>query len=113
MNDTPQLLLAHHLKALRLPTFLREYDKIARQCSTEGIDHSRYLLRLAELKTAENGGGARLSIVRAARFELRVDVSKALCEAAVLVKNRVLHLHRAVGGVRHEAGPAGRARSHV
>ena len=29
MNDTPQLLLAHHLKALRLPTFLREYDKLA------------------------------------------------------------------------------------
>ena len=29
MSDTPQLLLAHHLKALRLPTFLREYDKIA------------------------------------------------------------------------------------
>ena len=25
MNDTPQLLLAHHLKALKLPTFLREY----------------------------------------------------------------------------------------
>ena len=24
MTDTPQLLLAHHLKALKLPTFLRE-----------------------------------------------------------------------------------------
>ena len=23
MSDTPQLLLAHHLKALKLPTFLR------------------------------------------------------------------------------------------
>ena len=29
MSDTPQLLLTHHLKALRLPTFLREYDKVA------------------------------------------------------------------------------------
>jgi hypothetical protein len=28
MSDTPQVLLAHHLKALRLPTFLREYDKV-------------------------------------------------------------------------------------
>ncbi len=27
MSDTPQILLAHHLKALRLPTFLREYDE--------------------------------------------------------------------------------------
>ena len=25
MNQTPQLLLSHHLKALKLPTFLREY----------------------------------------------------------------------------------------
>jgi hypothetical protein len=32
MTDTPQILLAHHLKALKLPTFLREYDKIAHAC---------------------------------------------------------------------------------
>ena len=32
MSDTPQVLLAHHLKALKLPTFVREYDKLARQC---------------------------------------------------------------------------------
>lgn len=50
MTDTPQLLLAHHLKALRRPTFLREYDKVSKQCAAEGIDHSRYLLRLAELE---------------------------------------------------------------
>lgn len=30
MSDTPQLLLAHHLTTLKLPTFLSEYDKIAR-----------------------------------------------------------------------------------
>jgi hypothetical protein len=53
MSDTPQLLLAHHLKALRLPTFLREYDKIAQQCAAEGVDHPRYLLRLAELELIE------------------------------------------------------------
>ena len=35
MSDTPQLLLAHHLKALKLPTFLREYDKLAQQCAAE------------------------------------------------------------------------------
>src|ERR1700692_2329146 len=53
MSDTPQLLLAHHLKVLRLPTFLREYDKLAQQCATEGVDHPRYLLRLAELELIE------------------------------------------------------------
>ncbi|MEY4932475.1 MAG: hypothetical protein RLZZ403_795 [Pseudomonadota bacterium] len=53
MTDTPELLLAHHLKALKLPTILREYDKLARQCATEGVDHTRYLLRLAELELIE------------------------------------------------------------
>ena len=43
MTDTPQVLLVHHLKRLKLPTFLREYDKIARQCASEGVDHVRYL----------------------------------------------------------------------
>jgi len=50
MSDTPQVLLTHHLKALKLPTFLREYDKVARQCASEGVDHVRYLLRLVELE---------------------------------------------------------------
>ena len=31
--DTPQVLLEHHLKALRLTTILSEYDKVARQCA--------------------------------------------------------------------------------
>lgn len=27
-GDAPELLLAHHLKALKLPTFLREHHKL-------------------------------------------------------------------------------------
>jgi DNA replication protein DnaC len=53
MSDTPQVLLAHHLKALKLPSFLREYDKLARQCAADAVDHVRYLLRLAELELIE------------------------------------------------------------
>ncbi len=30
MSDAPKLLLDHHLKTLKLPTFLREYAKLAR-----------------------------------------------------------------------------------
>ena len=48
MTDAPELLLAHHLKTLRLPTFLREYDKQARLAAAEGVDHVRYLARLTE-----------------------------------------------------------------
>ena len=50
MSDRSTLLLEHHLKELKLPTFLREYGKMAAQCAAEGVDHPGYLLRLAELE---------------------------------------------------------------
>ena len=68
MSDTPQVLLAHHLKALKLPSFLREHDKLARQCAAEGVDHVRYLLRLAELELIEREGRMVERRIRAARF---------------------------------------------
>ncbi len=52
-SGTPQVLLAHHLKQLKLPTVLREYDKVARECARDGVDHARYLLRLVELELIE------------------------------------------------------------
>ena len=68
MNDTPQLLLAHHLKALRLPTFLREYDKLAQQCAAEGVDYPRYLLRLTELELIERERRMVERRIKEARF---------------------------------------------
>src|SRR5215471_18413074 len=34
----PQVLLGHHLRQLKLPTFLREYEKIAAEAAREGLD---------------------------------------------------------------------------
>ena len=68
MSDAPQVLLAHHLKALRLPTFLGEHDKLARRCAAEGADHVRYLLRLAELELIEREGRMVERRIRAAHF---------------------------------------------
>ena len=48
--DKPQVLLEHHLKALKLPTILAEYEKVARESAADGVDHPRYLPRLAELE---------------------------------------------------------------
>ena len=31
MAEAPRILLEHHLKRLKLPTFLREYEKLARK----------------------------------------------------------------------------------
>ena len=68
MSAVPQVLLAQHLKALKLPTFLREYDKQARQCAAEGVDHTGYLLRLAELELLERERRSVERRIRQARF---------------------------------------------
>ncbi len=65
---TPQVLLAHHLKQLKLPTVLREYDKVARECAQEGVDHPRYLLRLIELELIDRERRTIERRIRAARF---------------------------------------------
>lgn len=38
-QQPPELLLHHHLKALRLPTILREYPKVADQCARDKADY--------------------------------------------------------------------------
>ena len=64
----PQVLLAHHLKALKLPTILREYDKQAKLCAAEGVDHTRFLLRLVELELIERERPGVERRIRTARF---------------------------------------------
>jgi len=66
--DTPQLLLEHHLKELRLPTILREYDKVARQCAVEQLDYQRYLLRMTELELLDRERRATERRIRQAKF---------------------------------------------
>lgn len=68
MTDAPELLLSHHLKALRLPTFLREYDKQARRCAGEGVDHVGYLTRLAELELIDRERRMVERRIKQARF---------------------------------------------
>ena len=68
MSDRPTLLLEHHLKELKLPTFLREYGKIAAQCASEGVDHPDYLLRLAELELIDRHHRMVARRIKAARF---------------------------------------------
>jgi DNA replication protein DnaC len=62
------VLLAHHLKTLRLPTILREYEKVARQCAEESLDHVRYLLRLVELELIERERRLVERRIKAAKF---------------------------------------------
>jgi DNA replication protein DnaC len=118
MSDTPQVLLAHHLKALRLPTFLREYDKLARQCAAEGADHPGYLLRLAELELIER---ERRNVERRIK-EARFPAVKSLDSfdfAAIPSLNKilVLELARAEYITRREnviaLGNSGTGKTHI
>ena len=61
-------LLAHHIKALKLPTILREYEKVARQCAAEGVDFIGFLLRLLEAELIERERRSVQRRIRAARF---------------------------------------------
>ena len=117
MTDTPQVLLAHHLKTLKLPTFLREYDKLARQCATEGADHVRYLVRLTELELIDRERRMVERRIRPARFPAVKSLDSFDFKAiASLNKMLVLELARceyvarretiiALGNSRHRQDP--------
>jgi DNA replication protein DnaC len=68
--DTPQLLLDHRLKELRLPTILREYDKVVRQCAVEQVDYQHYLLRITELELLDRERRATERRIRQAKFSV-------------------------------------------
>jgi DNA replication protein DnaC len=68
MTETPQVLLEHYLKQLRLPTILREYPKLAEQCAQEGVDFQRFLLRLVELEMTERERRSTERRIQAAKF---------------------------------------------
>ena len=64
----PAMLLAHHLKQLKLPTVLREHEKVAREAARDGLDHVRYLLRLVELELLDRERRVTERRIREARF---------------------------------------------
>jgi DNA replication protein DnaC len=117
-TDTPQVLLEHHLKQLRLPTFLREYDKVARQCAAESVDYPRYLLRLTEQELLERERRATERRIHQARFPVvkSLDTFEFLAIPAVN-KALVLELARCEFLLRREnvllLGNSGTGKTHL
>ncbi len=90
------LLLDAHLKALRLPTFLREYDKVARHCAQEGLDCPRYLFRLCELELLDREQRAIERRIKAAKFPVVKSLETFAFRAIPSLNKRlVLELTRA------------------
>jgi DNA replication protein DnaC len=67
-KDPSTLLLEHHLKVLKLPTFLSDYASVAAICAQERCDYPAFLLRLAERELIERERRAAERRIRDARF---------------------------------------------
>jgi DNA replication protein DnaC len=68
LEATQTVLLKHHLKQLRLPTFGAEAEKLAHQAATDNVDHLTYLLQLCELELLERERRAAERRMKAAKF---------------------------------------------
>jgi DNA replication protein DnaC len=118
MNETPQVLLQHHLKKLRLPTFNGEYAKLARQCAAEGKDHVQYLLRLCELELIERERRMIERRIKAAKFPATKSLDSFDFKAIPsLNKALTMELARCEFADRREnviaLGPSGTGKTHI
>ena len=115
MSDAPQILLAHHLKTLKLPTFLREYDKLARlwrrtppdlmsarvraRGAAEGLDHAQFMTRLVELQLIDRERRMIERRIKAAKFPVTKSLdSFDFTAIPKLNKMQVLELARLANG---------------
>ena len=112
-------LLAQHLKTLKLPTFLAEYEKLARQwAATEGRDRSAYLLRLVEAELRERERRLVERRIKQARFPAMKTLETFDFSAVPsLDKNLVLTLAQGEYITRHEniiaIGDDGIGKTHI
>jgi len=118
MTEAPEILLAHHLKTLKLPTFLREYDKLARHCAAEGLDHVRFLARLVELELIDRERRMIERRIKSAKFPAVKSLDSFDFKAIpALNKMQVLELARCEWIERREnviaLGPSGAGKTQV
>lgn len=117
-TDVPEILLCHYLKTLKLPTFQREYQKLARLCATEGVNHVGYLTRLSEREMIERDRRKVERRIKAARFPVVKSLdSFDFTAIPKLNKMQVLELARCEWIERREnviaLGPSGTGKTHV
>jgi DNA replication protein DnaC len=103
---------------LKLPTFLREYEKLARQCAAEGLDHVQFLARLVELELIDRERRMIERRIKAAKFPTAKSLDSFEFKAIpALNKMQVLELARCEWIDRREnviaLGPSGTGKTHV
>src|ERR1700704_1769790 len=111
-------LLARHLKSLKLPTFLAQYERLSHQYSAEGLDPSGYLLRLAELELMERERQVIERRIKQAHFPAVKSLDTFdFGSVPSLDKNLVLELARSDYVALHEniiaIGDFGTGKTHI
>ena len=118
MSESPRILLEHRLKTLKLPTFLREYEKVARQSAHEGLDHVQFLSRLVELELIDRERRLVERRIKAAKFPTTKSLDSFEFKAIPSVnKVQVRELARCEWIERREnviaLGPSGTGKTHA
>jgi DNA replication protein DnaC len=76
MSKCNTVLLESHLKTLRLPTFVKEYAKAAKQSGERGDSHEAFLEHLAELEVNQRDSKASVRRLKQAGFPVDKDLSE-------------------------------------
>ena len=112
------LLLKTNLKQLRLPTMLAEFEKLAREASSNNESYDAYLLRLTELEVAARAANTLAARIRQAGFAVHKDFDTYDFTAMpALNKPKLLELARGEWIEQHYnlclIGNAGTGKTHV
>jgi DNA replication protein DnaC len=95
MGGEVNVLLSHHLKSLKLPVFLREYEKVGQVCAKENAGYARYLMQLSELELIERERRGTERKIKEAGFPVRKTLDTFDFKAIPsLNKQQVLELAR-------------------
>lgn len=95
MDRQPDLLLRFNLKALKLPAILRDFEKMAIECTETKASFQAYLLKLTERELAERQTRATERRIAQARFPTRKSLESYDFKAMPsLNKHKVLQLAR-------------------
>lgn len=115
---TPSVLLGNHFRALKLPTFAREYEKVTMESAQDRADYPRYLLRLCELERIDRDRRNIERRIRMARFPQTKSLDTFDFEAQTSInKPLVLELARCDWIEKRQnciaLGPSGTGKTHI
>jgi len=118
MSMTTNLLLAHHLKQLRLPTIAKQYASLAREAVEHGLSYEAYLLALVEQETVTREENQRQVRMRQATFPVPKTLDTfEFHYIPSLNKHKVLALAQGEFVEKHEnlliIGNSGTGKSHI